>query len=191
MTERPPRARDADATRADLLLAARRRFATLGYDRTRSRDIAADAGANVSLIYRYFGSKEGLFEVVLAESADAFDKMRDAPLSDLIDRFVAGLETDAYPEYGNQHPLALMLRDFGDDPRAEELRTRTLSGLLAYITARMPGPDAHTRAGLLLALLTGIVTLRTALPADPFARTALDDLRTHLHTLTQSLHPNP
>jgi AcrR family transcriptional regulator len=191
MDSRSPRARDADATRADLLLAAKRRFAAHGYVRTRSRDVAADAGANVSLIYRYFGSKEGLFEAVLADSADVVTKLRDIPLEDLVDRFVAGLEPDAYPEYGNQHPLSLLLRDFSDDPRADALRTSTLTGLMSYLTAQMAGQDtpadARTRATLLLALFAGVVTLRTALPGVPYGSEDLDSLRTHLRWLSTTL----
>ena len=50
-------ARTADA----ILAAARRQFASYGYDGTGLRAIAALADVNVALIGRYFGSKEGLF----------------------------------------------------------------------------------------------------------------------------------
>ena len=47
---------------ADVILAAaRRQFASYGYDGTGLRAIAALAEVNVALIGRYFGSKEGLF----------------------------------------------------------------------------------------------------------------------------------
>jgi Transcriptional regulator len=61
----PRRPRDARATRALLLAAALRRFTQDGYDTTTVRQIAEDAGVNVALISRYFGSKEGLFEACL------------------------------------------------------------------------------------------------------------------------------
>src|ERR1700712_5539888 len=63
------RPRDAEATRSALLHAAMRRFTVLGYERTTTRDIARDAQVNVSLINRYFGSKDGLFAAVMRESA--------------------------------------------------------------------------------------------------------------------------
>jgi AcrR family transcriptional regulator len=53
----------------------------MGYERTTSRDIASDTGANVSLLYRYFGSKEGLFEVVLTAIPD--DQFAQVDLDDL------------------------------------------------------------------------------------------------------------
>ena len=61
----PPRRRDAGATRAAILEAARNAFAVTGYDRTSLRDIAALAGSDVALIPRYFGGKEGLFTEAL------------------------------------------------------------------------------------------------------------------------------
>ena len=63
-----PRKRDAQATRAALLEAAKAQFASLGYDSATLRDIAAAAGADVALIKRYFGGKEGLFTEALKAS---------------------------------------------------------------------------------------------------------------------------
>ena len=52
-------------TRAAIELAARRRFAELGYPRTTMRGIAADAGVDPRLITHFFGSKQELFVVEL------------------------------------------------------------------------------------------------------------------------------
>src|SRR6185312_9822540 len=71
MPTKSARPRNAEETRAALLAAARLRFARDGYEATNLRDIAADAGVNVALIPRYFGSKEGLFQ-----AAVAFDRSR-------------------------------------------------------------------------------------------------------------------
>src|SRR5260370_26406271 len=57
-TKRP---RNAAQTRADILSAARRRFATEGFERTTLRAIAADVGVDAALVIRYFGSKQDLF----------------------------------------------------------------------------------------------------------------------------------
>src|SRR5262245_18498390 len=63
-----PRKRDAEATRAAILVAAKLHFARSGYDGAYLRDIAADAGVDAALINRYFGGKEGLFEAALKDS---------------------------------------------------------------------------------------------------------------------------
>ena len=63
-----PRKRNAEATRAAILEAAKAQFARLGYDCTALRDIAAEAGADVALVKRYFGGKEALFTEALKAS---------------------------------------------------------------------------------------------------------------------------
>ena len=55
------RPRDAAQTRADILAAARRRFAAEGFERTTLRAIASDVGVDAALVIRYFGSKQDLF----------------------------------------------------------------------------------------------------------------------------------
>src|SRR3546814_17701507 len=59
------RKRDATATRAAILTAARDRFIRDSYDSVGLRDISNGAGVDVALIGRYFGGKEGLFPEVL------------------------------------------------------------------------------------------------------------------------------
>ena len=48
---------------------AERLFAERGYDGTSVRDIADEAGINVAMISYYFGSKEKLFESMVAQKA--------------------------------------------------------------------------------------------------------------------------
>jgi AcrR family transcriptional regulator len=63
-----PRKRNAEATRAAILEAAKAHFALLGYDVAVLRDIARDAGVDVALVKRYFGGKEALFLEALRTS---------------------------------------------------------------------------------------------------------------------------
>ena len=59
------RIRDADATRARILDAAKKEFAKSGLGGARVDVIADKARANKRMIYHYFDSKEGLFQTVL------------------------------------------------------------------------------------------------------------------------------
>jgi len=68
MSGRPARRRDAEATRAAILDAAKQAFARNGFDKTSLRQIAADAGIDVALINRYFGGKAPLFTEALKAS---------------------------------------------------------------------------------------------------------------------------
>jgi len=64
MTEKT-RKRDAEATRARILAAAKKEFAKHGLGGARVDAIAERARANKRMLYHYFGSKEALFTSVL------------------------------------------------------------------------------------------------------------------------------
>lgn len=177
-----PRTRDADATRADLLHAAMRRFTVLGYDRTTTRDIARDAQVNVSLINRYFGSKDGLFSAVMRESATSIAQSVPDEPADFVDGMLCSMTSGTRPEFGDEHPLLLLLRDVGEE-QVRELRRRTLSGVITGMTHQVTGDeqattqDAALSAELLLAFIAGVITLRTALPDHLLATTDPERLR--------------
>lgn len=71
----------AEERRRQLLRAAREEFARVGPEGARISDIAARAGVNVALLYRYFDSKEQLFEEAIIE-----------PLEGLLDRMLGATE---------------------------------------------------------------------------------------------------
>jgi TetR/AcrR family transcriptional regulator len=66
MKQTPPSPTTAD----DLIRAARALFASHGYDGTSVREITAAAGANLGAITYHFGSKEALYNRVVADCAE-------------------------------------------------------------------------------------------------------------------------
>lgn len=60
----------AEERRSQILAAAREEFLQGGPDGARISDIAERAGVNVALLYRYFDSKEQLFEEAIVEPLD-------------------------------------------------------------------------------------------------------------------------
>jgi len=95
--------RDADATRARLLAAARREFAAFGIAGARVDRIAAEAASNKAQIYHYFGSKEQLFDAVFAAVVD--ELVHELPLDvDDLPGYAARLS-----EHYEQHPDMLRL----------------------------------------------------------------------------------
>jgi len=58
--------------RSSILAAAEKLFSELGYEGTSTRQIAKEAGANMSMINYYFGSKEGVFLEIMNERVIAF-----------------------------------------------------------------------------------------------------------------------
>ena len=69
------RIRDADATQARIMVAAKKEFAKSGLGGARVDEIADRAKANKRMIYHYFGNKEDLFRTVLEE---AYTDIREA-----------------------------------------------------------------------------------------------------------------
>ena len=147
------RRKDATATRKALLDAARELFASKGFDRTTVRDIAALAGVNQALLFRYFGSKEELLGRVLAEPGAELlaDVAPERLLDELLRRVLAG-------EHGQDSLLMLALT--GPGAAAETLRrevTMPYADTLAGLTTE---PDAHLRAELALAWVLGLTLTR-------------------------------
>ena len=70
----PPRARNPELTKRDILVAAREEFCERGLDGARVDRIAERASANKRLLYHYFGNKEALYETVLV---DAYREIRE------------------------------------------------------------------------------------------------------------------
>src|SRR2546427_11736646 len=89
------RSRNAIETRAALLTAARFRFARDGYEATNLRDIAADVGVNVSLVSRYFGSKEGLFQTAIVFDRNRIAQTLQRPPEHLAERLLKNVLADA------------------------------------------------------------------------------------------------
>jgi AcrR family transcriptional regulator len=90
---RPP-AVDSTITRGRILTAARRSFASRGYDATTNRDIATDAGVTTGALYHYTASKADLYGQVYGQVQDlVYAEFEKAFLHDhFIDRFRAVLE---------------------------------------------------------------------------------------------------
>lgn len=58
--------------RTSILNAAEKLFASQGYEGTSTRQIAMEAGANMSMINYYFGSKEGVFMEIMSNRIKGF-----------------------------------------------------------------------------------------------------------------------
>lgn len=97
------RARQAAATRAALISAGRRLFATKGYYATSTPELVAAAGVTRGALYHHFTDKEALFEVVFRQveadlREEAANAVRDIPdpwlqLQDGVQAFLAAIAT--------------------------------------------------------------------------------------------------
>jgi AcrR family transcriptional regulator len=170
-----PKRRDRAATRSALLDAARRRFAEHGFDGTGVRDIAADAGVDPTLIFRYFGSKKELFaEAAKGEVPEGLGAPGTDPV-ELADALVREVVLGDRPDSAAEHPLLLMLRSAGRPEVRARLHEEVCDRYLADLASRFDGEDAALKAELVGALLLGMGVMRDVvgspvLPAADFER---------------------
>lgn len=153
-----PRPRNAEATRADILAAARERFAHESYDDVGMRDIAGDVGVDAALVSRYFGSKEDLFTAVL-ESCSKGEELMEGDRADFGRRVAREVIFEPKNE-GKLKGLLIMLRSVGS-AKAMELVQRTGSDrFFTPFSAWIGGEDAPVRARLAAATIMGMAVSR-------------------------------
>src|ERR1700704_2028517 len=103
----PVRRRDAAATKTALLRAAQELFAERGFEQATVREIAARAGVNQALLFRYFGSKDTLFYTAMTSKSQ--ELLASTPPEQLVVRILQRLlASDAGKP--DQHPIYAILR---------------------------------------------------------------------------------
>ena len=154
-----PRKRDADATRAAILEAAKAQFARLGYDRTALRDIAAEAGVDVALIKRYFGGKEGLFTVALKASFRP-DRLLAWDRRTFAREIATMMAGGAHADEERAHSFQFLLRAATSPTTAPLLNVAIQERFLGPIRDWLGGDDAPARARVLAATFIGFLVER-------------------------------
>ena len=138
-------------TAAAILVAARERFSSHGYDGTGLRAIAKLAGVNVALIGRYFGSKEGLFLAAVPPTLD-ISRLVSGPMSEFGTR--AANVMDMRSQRGFD-PMLALIRAAASPDCAPALKTALDRQVIVPLAMRLDGRDAHARAGMILAAMAG------------------------------------
>jgi AcrR family transcriptional regulator len=154
-----PRKRDAQATRAAILEAARAQFALLGYDCAVLRDIAREAGVDVALVKRYFGGKEALFVEALRASFGA-DGARGWNRATFAHEIAAMLADSPHLDEARAHRFQFLLRAATSPTTAPLLNTLVQDRFLAPIREWLGGADAGARARVLAASYIGFLVER-------------------------------
>ncbi|SEO40537.1 TetR/AcrR family transcriptional regulator [Trujillonella endophytica] len=188
-TERPadgPRRRDAAATRESLLSAARQLIARDGAGAVSTRDVAAAAGANQALVYRYFGSKEALLIEALAQT-EPDRTIADTPLADLPHTLLRRALDPDTPAEVRASSMATLVAGAGTDVVRTIARDRIHAGYTTQLAERLGGEDAALRAELVAALITGINALRTQIGTTAIAAADIDVLATYVDRMAAAL----
>jgi AcrR family transcriptional regulator len=166
-------------TRAAILVAARRLFATEGADGTTVRAVAQAAGVDPALVLHYFGSKDGLFEAAIEWPVDmnvAAERIFASGLEGLGERLVRFF-VEQWEDEATRHPLEIILR--GALRRESEGRLLTEFAhdqLIGRLAAMLRGPDADLRASLVLSTLLGLAAARYILKVPGLADRTADEV---------------
>jgi len=162
-------------TRQDLIDAGRVVFAERGIAGATTRLIAAEAGVDPAMIQHHFGSKDGLFQVVVAfpvDPAKVLAPMFTAPPEEA-GRTLLGLMLATWDSEAGAGLLALMRSATQDPVFAEQAREYLLHRAILPIVARIapdPRPDlVAERASLVASQVAGLMLARYVLRLEPLA----------------------
>ncbi len=166
-------------TRDAILDAARRGFATRGYDATTVRAIATDAEVDPALVIHYFGTKEALFAAAAGlppSLPGLFASLGGLPPRDFGRALTAGYLGLVDSDDSRNAILALVRSAVSHEKAAATLREFLTAQLLPVIAERTGHSDAQLRASLIAAQLIGIAMLRHVLRVETLARATRDDI---------------
>ena len=176
--------RRSDTTRAAKLDAARRHFAREGFAKATIRAIAGDAGIDPSMVMRYYGSKDGLFDAALDVDLglpDLAAVAEDALGEAVARRFLELWETPP----GNELLLALLRSSVSYEAVVQRFQ-QVFAGQLMPMVMRIGDPaDAPRRAGLVVTQILGLALCRYVLRLEPVVALSREQIVTTVGATVQ------
>lgn len=168
-----------------MLDAARRRFLQESYENVGLRDIAGDAGVDVALVGRYFGSKEELFREVLGVGRNEEILPPEIATAD-IPRYFAQLFMQQGAD-GNEHVerLQIILRSASSPAASKIVRETLRHDVLQPLADRFGGDRPELRASASMAVWMGMTIMSTIMSVEPL-RGCDQDLEQRLRQLFEA-----
>jgi AcrR family transcriptional regulator len=164
----------SEGTRRTILDAARRAFASRGYEQTTIRAVAADAGIDASMVMRYFGSKAGLFAAAATLDLDPPD-LASAPARRrgevLVGHFVSRWERNP-----SEDMLVFLLRTAVTNEAVAEQLQATFNRMIVGPLTTLGYDDPERRAALIGSQLMGLGLCRYILRMEPLASLSSDEV---------------
>jgi TetR/AcrR family transcriptional regulator len=185
------RQRRKDARPSEIILSAMRLWSERGFAATRLEDVAAGAGVAKGTIYRYFPSKEALFEAALqARIVATIDRARDraqgfdGPAEAMLTRFFETIHAELV-EGGSSVFLRILLAEGHRFPSLVEryqtiVLSRGLSTVRAILAAGVARGDLRPEAVDTDPRIIMAPAMMLALWETVFTAKGLPDMRTSL-----------
>jgi AcrR family transcriptional regulator len=166
-------------TRASILAAARRLFATEGADGTTIRAVAQAAGVDPALVMHYFGSKDGLFQAAIEWPIDMGEAMGRVVKGDIdgLGERVVRFYLELWEDEATRHPLEIIMR--GAMRRQADTRLLTEfvhDQIVERLAGALSGPDAELRGSHIPSTLVGLAMARYILRLPPLADLEADEV---------------
>ncbi len=165
-------------TRDAILHAARERFARRGYDRTRIRDVAADAGVDAALVHYFFKTKDGLFVAAMElpfRPADVIAPVLAPGVAGVGERIVRQVLT-VWDAPANRAALLALVQGASAHPGAaqalREFLRREMIGRLAGVAVA----DGELRANLAASQIIGLIAARYIAQVEPLASLPVEEV---------------
>lgn len=159
-------------TREAILMAARKQFAELGYDRTTLRSIAAEAGVDPALVVHFFGSKQQLFlagvELPIDPAALA-EEVAAAPRSEVGMRMASFLLAALENADVRGRWIGMIRAATSEPAAASRLREILETRLFTPLAQALGVEDAEFRATLAGSHIVGIGMARYIVGVEPIA----------------------
>jgi len=170
----------APDTRGEILAAARREFASKGFDRTSMRGIARAAGVDPALIHHYFDGKDGLFAASMdlplsprEKLAEALDVPRDQAGVAIVSTLLTVWDDE---EYRPALLAALRSLTSGGDAGLV-LRKGFLEGMIfPVLRQEIEGSVSDRALGLMGTQIVGLIVARHLVEFEPIASMDRDAL---------------
>ncbi|WP_020117972.1 TetR family transcriptional regulator [Streptomyces canus] len=168
-----PARRDAEATKAAILRAARYLLARTPHADITLKAVAERAGVSPPLIVKYFGNKDALLARVMSFESDA-TALLDAPLDDLGRHMVRHVLTGQI-ERGADPLLRIAFAPVQGE-HGDPLRVNFRAQVVDRLTERLGGPDAGLRAELAVGTLLGLGVMYGIARGTELRATPVEDL---------------
>lgn len=175
-----------NATREEILAAARKLFAANGYDRTTVRGIGAAAGVNAAMVHYFFGSKEQVFVAALklpANPAQVVPLLLAGPREQFGQR-VAGFLMSLWTSPETRTVLLAMLRSMvGNEQAANMMREFFRTAVIERAADALGVPRFRLAAAAGQAV--GLMLFRFVIGVEPLAEADDVQIAEQLATMIQ------
>ena len=156
-----------------ILAAAKRAFASGGYERTTIRGVAREAGVDPALIHHYFGNKRQLFVDAMelpANPAAIIEGLVESADPEELGELMIRYMLDVWDNEEDRASLVAIVRTaMSDDQAATMVREFATEEILGVIVKAARGDNQQLRVTLLASQVFGLLIMRYIIKLEPLA----------------------